>query len=424
MYFGCRHTRLAVALLGCVGLLATPLRGEAQVRATLVAGGFTRPVGFVQHPADSAVHLVLEQGGRVRVLRSGQVQSPDFIDVSGEIVSGGEQGLLGLVFAPDYATSNRVFLNFTNRSGHTVIARYTTIAGNAFRADPASRFDLVWPNGDRFITQPFANHNGGHLAFGPDGMLYIGLGDGGSGNDPMHLAQNPLSLLGKMLRIDVSVPASDREGYNVPPTNPFVNRPGVLGEIWSFGLRNPWRYSFDAPSRGGTGALIMADVGQGAWEEVNYEPAGASGRNYGWRNREGAHNNVTSAAPFSTPLVDPIHEYPHGVGSSITGGYVYRGEALGGSFTGRYFFADFVTSRVWSVALTVDASSREATARNLIDHTAALVSGAVNVSSFGEDAAGELYLVSYSGGIYRLERTGGPAGRPREGPIVGTAQPR
>ena len=208
-----------------------------------------------------------------------------------------------------------------------MIARFTRASADPLRVDPNSRFDLVWPTGEAFIRQPFTNHNGGQLAFGPDGFLYIGLGDGGSGNDPMHLAQNPQSLLGKMLRIDVSVPASDPQGYDVPPGNPFAGRSDVRGEIWSFGLRNPWRFSFDAP-RGGTGALIMGDVGQGAWEEVDYEPAGTGGRNYGWRNREGAHDNVTSLPPFSQPLRDPIWIRARR-GRSITGGYVYRGTSLG-----------------------------------------------------------------------------------------------
>ena len=182
--------------------------------------------------------------------------------------------------------------------------------------------------------------------------MNVAIADGGSGNDPANRAQNPAGLLGKMLRIDVSV--SNATGYAVPSTNPFVSGgpTGVLKEIWSFGLRNPWRYSFDMPSRGGTGALIIGDVGQGAWEEVDYEPAGRSGRNYGWRVREGAHDNITDPAPVYNPptgLTNPIWEYSHSVGQSITGGFVYRGSALP-AFRGRYFFADYVQGRVWSMA--------------------------------------------------------------------------
>jgi glucose/arabinose dehydrogenase len=263
------------------------------------------------------------------------------------------------------------------------------------------------------IPQPFANHNGGHLAFGPDGYLYIGLGDGGSGNDPGHRAQNPTTLLGKMLRIDVSVPDTHPAGYQVPADNPFVRGgpPGVLPEIWSFGLRNPWRYFFDDRSLGGTGALVIADVGQNQFEEIDYEPPNRGGRNYGWRNREGAHNNVTSLPAAYTPLVDPIHEYTHEVGQSVTGGMIYRGSVLPASFRGRYFFADFVAGRVWSLGLALDGAG-EARVTDVTEHTSELSnSGALgNISSFGADADGELYLVGYSTG--RILRVIGPPAAP------------
>jgi glucose/arabinose dehydrogenase len=397
---------------------------QAQLRATLIVAGLKQPVGFVQHPTDATVQLVLEQGGRVRVVRAGQLQSPDFLDLTGRIASGGEQGLLGLAFAPDFRTSGRVFVSFTNQSGDSVVARFTRLGGDPLRLDPASEFDLRWPNGNRFITQPFTNHNGGHIAFGADGLLYIGLGDGGSGDDPLNNAQNPLSLLGKMLRLDVSVAAGDPDGYRVPPSNPFVGRAGVLPEIWSLGLRNPWRWSVDDPAHGGTGAIVIGDVGQDTWEEVDYEPAGAGGRNYGWRNREGAHDNVTTTPPFSTPLRDPIWEYRHPIGASIIGGFVYRGGALGPSYVGRYFFADFVSSRVWSVALAISPSTGDATAQNVIEHTAELASAAASPSSFGVDANGELYLVSYNGSISRIDGTGTSSGRAHRGAVVGTARPR
>jgi len=268
--------------------------------------------------------------------------------------------------------------------------------------------------GQAFIAQPFANHNGGDLVFGPDGYLYIGLGDGGSGNDPDHRAQNPNELLGKMLRIDVNVPDSHPIGYQIPPDNPFLGGGPVAarGEIWSFGLRNPWRYTFDDPLRGGTGAMLIGDVGQNQWEEVDYEPAARGGRNYGWRNREGAHNNVTSRPPAYTPLVEPIHEYSHSVGQSITGGYVYRGNALPAMFRGRYFFADFVQGRVWSLALNIDTGTREATVSNVTEHTSELsASGPLdNISSFGVDADGELLLVGYATG--RILKIIGPAAAP------------
>jgi len=393
-------TRLLAAL--SVVLVSTVQPAEAQLRAELLAGGLSQPVAFVQDPSQPSVQVVVQQGGRIRVIQNGVLLEQDYLDLTSQVLSGGEQGLLGLAFAPDYAASRRVYVNFTNQSGDTVIARFLRDATDPLRADPATRFDLVWPGGARSIRQPFGNHNGGHLAFGPDGYLYIGLGDGGSGNDPFHYAQDPGSLLGKMLRLDVSVSASHPTGYVVPPSNPFVGQPDVLGEIWDFGLRNPWRYSFDDPILGGTGALLVADVGQSGWEEVNYAPAGQGGRNYGWRNREGAHEYIISLPPYFLPLTDPIHEYSHAVGGAITGGFVYRGSALGSTYTGRYFFADIVSNRVWSLALSIDAGTGEATAAGVFEHTAELGSGAHGVSSFGVDASGELYLVSYPGAIYRL----------------------
>ncbi len=260
-------------------------------------------------------------------------------------------------------------MNFTNAAGHTVIARFRR-SSDPLIADASSRFDLRI-GGAPVIAQPFSNHNGGHLAFGPDGYLYVGLGDGGSGDDPDHRSQNPRELLGKMLRIDVNVPDTDVAGYRVPPDNPFLGSgpSGTRPEIWSFGLRNPWRYSFDDPARGGTGALVIGDVGQNRWEEIDYEPARRGGRNYGWRNREGLHNNVTNRPPAFQPLVDPIFEYGHATGGSVTGGYVYRGTALGDAFRGRYVFADFVAGRIWSLALSIDPSG-DARASDLRDHTA------------------------------------------------------
>ena len=429
--------RIGLVVCVCAAWLAAP--ASAQIRAELIVEGLTQPVGFVQDPSDASVQLVVQQDGRIRVLKGGVLQATDYLDLRSVVRNSGEQGLLGLAFAPDYATSGRVFVNFVNTAGHTVIARFRRSASDPLRADPESRFDLGWPDGQRVITQPFSNHNGGHLAFGPDGLLYVGLGDGGSSNDPAHRAQNPQTLLGKMLRLNVSVSDADPEGYDVPVTNPFVGQAGVLGEIWSFGLRNPWRYSFDNPARGGTGALVIGDVGQNAWEEVNYEPAGRGGRNYGWRNREGAHDNVTSLPPFSQPLTEPIFEYSHGEGRSITGGVIYRGASLGAAFRGRYFFGDFIRGRVWSILLTVSAATGEATAGDLIEHTGDLGAGAASPSSFGVDASGEVYVVNYSGSVHRLAGTGTPPvdpgpgptpprpgsrPRPPNAPIVGWAVPR
>ena len=374
----------------------------AQLRAVVYASGFDEPVAFVQDPSDAETQFVVEQAGIIRAVRAGAVQSTPFLDIRGAVLAGGERGLLGLAFPPDYATSGRFYVNFTRSpDGHTVIARFRR-SSNPLVADPSSRFDLTWSTGIAFIPQPFANHNGGCLVFGPDGFLYIGMGDGGSGDDPQNFAQRTDQLLGKILRIDVSVPDGNPQGFVVPSGNAGFPRP----EIWSLGLRNPWKFSFDDPGRGGTGAMVIGDVGQGAFEEIDYEPAGRSGRNYGWRNREGAHNNVTGIPAQILPLVDPIFEYSHAVGQSISGGFVYRG-ALMPADRGRYFFADFVARRVWSIALTVNPSAGEAAASNLVEHTQELGGGAAvgNVSGFGVDASGELYVINYSAGsILRLTR--------------------
>jgi glucose/arabinose dehydrogenase len=386
------------AILAIICLTAAA-PAHAQLQGQVYASGFQSPVAFVQDPTDRSVQLVVEQRGRIRVVRSGTIVGDDFLNLSAAVSCCGEQGLLGLAFAPDYASSGRFYVNFTNTAGDTVVARFNRSAIPTL-ADPASRFDLQLER-TRVIDQPFANHNGGHLVFGPDGYLYIGLGDGGSGNDPDHRAQNPNELLGKMLRIDVNVPATDAIGYRIPPDNPFVGASSVRGEIWAFGLRNPWRYSFDEVARGGAGALVIADVGQNQREEINYEPRGAGGRNYGWRNREGTRDNVTSRPLYSTPT-DPIFEYGRNDGISVTGGFVYRGARLGAGYRGRYFFADY-SGRVWSLALSIEPSG-EARASDRREHTAELGGSAMlgNVSSFGVDSDGELYIVNHSGRIVRI----------------------
>jgi glucose/arabinose dehydrogenase len=379
--------------------LFTAIPASAQLQGQVYTSGLQAPIAFVQDPTDRSVQFVVQQGGRIRPVRNGAIQPVDFLNLSASVSCCGERGLLGLAFAPDYAASGRLFVNFTNADGDTVVARFTR-SDNPLVANAASRFDLLI-GGQRFINQPFSNHNGGHLAFGPDGYLYVGLGDGGSGNDPDHRAQSPGDLLGKMLRIDVNVPDTDTIGYRIPPDNPFIGTHPARDEIWAFGLRNPWRYTFDDPARGGTGAMLIADVGQNRREEINYEPRGAGGRNYGWRNREGTLDNVTSRPLFSS-ATDPILDYPRSDGGSVTGGFVYRGNRLGNAFRGRYFFADYVSGRVWSIALAPTASGALASDRR--DHTAELGGGPVlgNISSFGVDADGELYIVNHGGSIVRI----------------------
>jgi len=280
------------------------------------------------------------------------------------------------------------------------------MATSPLQIDPSTRLDLRWPSGERFIRQPFANHNGGNLVFGPDGYLYIGLGDGGSANDPQNNAQNPDTLLGKMLRIDIGVSDSDPAGYRVPPDNPFLDGQPIsaLGEIWAFGLRNPWRYSFDDFGSGATGALLIGDVGQGAREEIDYEPRGAGGRNYGWRMREGfiATPGIPATTPAFEPLTDPMLDYVRTEGRSVTGGFVYRGHALGAAYAGRYFFADFVTSRVWSIALSASIPALVPSWPDIIDHTNELGGALGGVASFGRDTDGELYLATFAGRLLKI----------------------
>ena len=390
-----RRPAVAALLL----LLSFPLGALGQLRTQIVATGLSNPVAFVVDPGDPSTFYVVEQRGTIRTVRDNTVSEAMFLDLRASISSGGERGLLGLAFPPDAVESRRFYVNFTNLDGHTVVARF--VRRHDGQVDLNSRFDLRWPDGRRFIEQPFSNHNGGHLAFGPDGYLYIGMGDGGSGGDPLHLAQDPNSLLGKMLRIDVNVPDGDPRGYRIPEDNPFLDRQPIaaLQEIWAFGLRNPWRYAFDDWTRGGTGALVIADVGQTAREEVNWEPRGSGGRNYGWRLREGRQGYDTRRPAAYQPLVEPIHDYPRSEGMSITGGYVYRGAALDPMFNGRYFFADFVAGRVYTIGLHLD-ERQEAIADDHLELTQPLGGTAELglISSFGVDAEGELYIVSYNRG--------------------------
>jgi glucose/arabinose dehydrogenase len=392
------RTLITVAAIMLVGVTAGS-QSPTTIHVFPFMSGLQTPIAFVADPTDRAVFYAVEQAGRIRAVRN-RAFAETLVDLRGAITSGGERGLLGLAFAPDFASSGRFFINFTNLDGDTVISRVRRGSGGV--GDIANRFDLRFDEGGPgIIAQPFSNHNGGHLAFGPDGFLYIGLGDGGSGNDPDHRAQNMSTLLGKMLRIDVNVPDGHAIGYVIPGNNPFISAaPPVRREIWSLGLRNPWRYSFDV-GPDGTGALVIGDVGQGSFEEIDYEPAGRGGRNYGWRNREGKHdtNIMPNLPPVSQPLIDPIHEYGRSEGTSVTGGIVYRGRSLPAQYRGRYFFADFPRGRVWSLGLTL--AGGEATVSGIIEHTAELGGTSVlgNISSFGTDQDGELFIVSYSRGV-------------------------
>lgn len=397
-----RTISVVVCLVLCV--VYRPAPAEAQLRTVAYASGFSSPIAFEQDPSDPAMQYVAEQRGVIRVIRHGVVQATPFLNISSLVLCCGERGLLGLAFPPDYGSTGRFYVNYTRAGdGRVVVARYRRSV-NPLVAE-SQGVPLVWSTGEDSIRHPQSNHNAGCMAFGADGYLYIAQGDGGGGGDPENNAQNTDELLGKILRIDVNVPDGHSQGFVVPAGNADLPRP----EIWSLGWRNPWKFSFDEPSRGGTGAMLVADVGQGAWEEIDYEPAGRSGRNYGWRVREGAHPYTGST---TAPLVDPVFEYDHTVGRSITGGYVYRGMAIP-AVRGRYFFADYVTRRVWSLNLRVNTTTGEAspsTAADLVEHTADLGGSTVlgGISGFGVDAAGELYIINYSAGII-LKVVGAPA---------------
>ncbi len=348
---------------------------RAGVRLETVASGLDNPVGLASPPGDPRL-FVIEQSGRIRIIEGGRVLPAPFLDVSREISSGGERGLLGLAFHPGYARNGLFFVDYTDRNGDTRIVRYTASADRS-RADAASARPVLW------IKQPYANHNGGGLAFGPDGRLYIGTGDGGSGGDPHDNGQSLGTLLGKMLRIDVDrgVP------YAIPADNPFRRRPGERPEIWALGLRNPWRFSFDRE----TGELWIGDVGQNRWEEIDVAPAGAAGLNYGWNRMEGSH---AYAVRDSLPrgLTAPIVEYPHDQGCSVTGGFVYRGRAIP-ALRGAYVFSDYC--RGW-------IRSFRRVAGRPADFTEWDVGRTGSVTSFGEDAAGELYVLTMDGRVSKL----------------------
>jgi glucose/arabinose dehydrogenase len=356
------------------------LADEPNVVLQNVVGGLVHPVS-VAHAGDARLFIV-QQEGKVMIFDGTHLLAQPFLDLGSLISTGGERGLLGLAFHPDFAANGRFFVDYTDRNGDTVIARYTVSAGNPNIADPNSRLPLL------FISQPFANHNGGQLQFGPDGLLYIGMGDGGSGGDPGNRAQNLGELLGKLLRIDV-----DGNSYAVPPSNPFATRAGAHGEIWAYGLRNPWRFSFDRAS----GDLWIADVGQGSWEEIDFQPAASiGGENYGWRRMEATHCFNPSSNCNDGTLVLPVIEYGHSGGAcSVTGGYVYRG-ALYPRLQGTYFYGDFCSGVLWGATRHGDGSVTSRVLRNT----------GISISTFGEDANGEVYIADYDGGVlYRLTDT-------------------
>ena len=358
-----------------------PPEAATGARLREMVNGLSMPLFLTSPVGDLSRQFVVEKLGRIRIIKDGGLVPTPFLDITQKVSNGGEQGLLGLAFHPQYATNGIFIVNYTNTAGDTRVAIYR-VSADPDRADAASEQVIL------AVDQPFSNHNGGMVAFGPDDMLYIGLGDGGDGGDPQGHGQNRNSLLGKLLRLSVSATGV----VTIPSDNPLVGQPGTRAEIWSWGLRNPWRFSFDRA----TGDLYIGDVGQNAREEINVatdRPAFGQGRNYGWNIMEGSA--CFSASTCSTTgLTPPVLEYSHSDGCSVTGGYVYRGSALA-AFAGHYFYADYCEGWVRSFRLSGP------TAVDQKDWTS-LRPGS-QITSFGEDARGELYLLTSSGHVYRID---------------------
>ena len=359
-----------------VSASVTAFPDPQQYQWTQVVTGLQSPTGIVNAGDGSGRLFIVEQPGRIRVVQAGRLLDRPFLDISDRVgANGSERGLLGLAFHPKYKENGYFYVNYTDRNGNTVISRFK-VTGDANAADPASEKRLLG------VQQPFANHNGGSMAFGPDGDLYLGLGDGGSAGDPFGNGQSVNTLLGKILRLDVD----HGDPYAIPADNPFANG-GGKPEIWAYGLRNPWRFSFDAAS----GDLYIGDVGQDTWEEIDYLPAGSpGGTNFGWNAMEGSHAfKGGNSAAFTAPAID----YAHAVGGcSVTGGYVYRGKTLP-DWNGVYLYGDYCSGMVWGLLKS-----------NSGWKSAHLFDTGLSISTFGVDENGELYLAWYGGGIYRLEK--------------------
>jgi glucose/arabinose dehydrogenase len=353
---------------------------------SLVADGFDSPIGIVPANDGTGRLFAWEQSGKIWSIKDGEVSLDPFLDIGDKfpaaVTQGGytEQGLLGMAFHPDYKDNGLFFIHYTDMNANTVIARYK-VSSDPDKADPASASVILT------VQQPFPDHKGGQLAFGPDGYLYIGLGDGGNPDDPLRNGQNKNTLLAKILRIDIN-----GTPYKVPDDNPLVGQADAKPETWAFGLRNPFRFSFDKQ----TGDLYIGDVGQWDYEEVDFQPAGSKGgQDYGWSAYQGMHPHIQQTLPVDeSAMTLPILEYPHTEGCAIIGGYVYRGTALP-ALNGIYFYGDYCTGRIWAAIRGADSTW----------HAYLWMQTKYVITSFGQDEAGELYLTDYKGGIYKLTAT-------------------
>ncbi len=359
-------------------LIINTVNGQGTNKLIPFASGLSSPVG-ITNAGDSRLFVVNQRGYIHMISSDGIVNTKPFIDIHDRVVYGGERGLLGMAFHPEYKSNGYFFVNYIGKGDSTHISRFKVNSNNPDLADPQSELKLMT------LFQPYSNHNGGDLRFGPDGYLYIGLGDGGSGGDPGNRAQNPMEYLGKMLRIDVD----HGEPYSIPVTNPFYGSNLAKNEIWALGLRNPWRFSFDRL----TGDLWIADVGQNAIEEINFQPASSKGgENYGWRCYEGNQSYKNTGCVSVDLLTFPVYSYTQGQECSVTGGYVYRG-STSSPFYGHYFFTDYCSDRIWTLRKADDQWVREDFGRFTGN----------NFSTFGEDASGQLYIAGIgSGNIFRI----------------------
>jgi len=370
------------------GTAAPAALTSTSVKLTVVTSAVSQPVLATSARDGTGRLFIVEKTGKIRIVKDGSLLATPFLDLSASVSNGGEQGLLGLAFHPSYKTNRKLYVNYTDRSGNTVVREFRASTTNPDRVAGSTGRTIIR------IAQPYANHNGGMIAFGRDGYLYIGMGDGGSGGDPGNRAQSTSTLLGKMLRINVNGKTSTRN-YTIPSSNPYVGRTG-RDEIWQRGLRNPWRFSFDRAN----GNLWIGDVGQNKYEEVDRAVRTTTGPgraiNWGWRVMEGFHCYRPATGCSTSGKKNPLLEYSHASDGrcAVTGGYVYRGKAIP-ALAGWYVYGDYCSGEVWAVPGT--ASSKPTPVRLLGTGSGRLVAG------FGQDDAGELYLCDFNGTVYRID---------------------
>ena len=377
---------------------------EIFLSSTLIADGFKKPLFITSHPKNSKVLYVVEQAGKVLIINNGKKLNEPFLDITDRVVQpsrpGDERGLLGFAFHPNYDKNKKFYVNYINNDGYTIVSEFSA-QSNLVANSLSER--IVFN-----LEQPYRNHNGGHMQFGPDDYLYISIGDGGKSGDPLNAGQDLNTLFGKIIRIDVN-----KVPYGIPKSNPYYGQQDKRGEIWAWGVRNVWRFSFDSE----IGDIYYGDVGQNKWEEINYEPYNSKGGvNYGWRIMEASKCYNPEENCNEKGLTPPIHEYPNDAnymvvlgggsqtnsdGCSVTGGYVYRGKKIS-ALNGYYIFGDYCSGNIWTFKVVNDKATELTNRTEEINLANAEFT--TYISSFGEDADGELYIVEYNGGIYKINQ--------------------